>query len=216
MQINVRADFSRVRAFVDGSIRQVPFATARALTNVARKVASAEQRAIGQVFDNPLAFTRRGVGITSATKTRLRAEVFLKRKQAAYLAAQIKGGPRRRRPFEAQFGQQTGQNVQASVPGAGAPLDSAGNLRRSTITRLGRQVAGKRGDVFEVKPGGQLTPGIYQRTAPNRITPLLIFSQQPARYSRRFDFFGVARQSVRQEWSREFARSFTSATRTAR
>jgi hypothetical protein len=216
VQIKVKADFSRAKALIDGTIKQVPFATATALTATARAVQREIEREIDQVFDAPVTFTRRGVGITPATKLQLRAEVFLKRKQAAYLEAQIAGGARRRRPFEAQFSKQLGRRLAASVPGQGAPIDQAGNIKRAVITRIGRAVANRKGKYFEAKPGGPLQPGIYERQAGRKIAPILIFSQQPAKYTRRLDFFGIGRKVVAVQWPVQFSRAFKRAVATAK
>ncbi len=216
MQITVKADFSKVNALLDGTIKQVPFATARALTATAKAVQKEMEQEIDRVFDAPVTFTRRGVGITFATKLNLRAEVFLKRKQAAYLDAQIAGGARRRRPFEAQFSKQLGRRLAASVPGGGAPVDQAGNIKRAVIARIGRSVASRKGNYFEVKPGGSMQPGIYERKAGRKISPVLIFSDQPAKYTRRLDFFGIGRRVVAVEWPMQFRRAFAAAVASAR
>ncbi len=216
MQITVKADFSKVDALLDGTIKQVPFATARALTATAKAVEAAEKAEIRQVFDNPVPFTQRGVGITPATKQKLVAVVFLKREQAAYLDAQIKGGARRRRPFEAQFSKEQGQPVPSAVPGAGATLNQFGNLTKAQIARLGRQAKGRKQNVFVPKPGDRLPPGVYQRQQDGSVKPVLVFTKAPAKYRKRFDFYGVARKTVRATWSRNFATSLRNAIRTAR
>lgn len=216
MQITVKANFSRVNALLDGTIRQVPFATARALTATAKAVESAEKAEIRQVFDNPVPFTQRGVAITPATKQKLVAVVFLKRQQAAYLDAQIKGGPRKRKPFEARFNAEQGQPVPSVVPGSGAKLNQFGNLSKAQISQLGRQARGRKQNVFVPKPGDRLPPGVYRRQQDGSVKPVLVFTKAPAKYRKRFDFFGVARKTVAATWPSKFATSFRNAIRTAR
>lgn len=214
--INVKADFGRVQSLLNGSIRQIPFATARALTATAKDVQRAEEREIREVFDQPVPFTQRAVGITSATKQRLQAVVVLKRKQAAYLKKQIEGGGRRRKPFEAQLAKEQGQQVASAVPGAGATLNQYGNLTKAQVARLGRQAKGRKQGVFVPKPGDKLPPGVYQRQPDGKVKPVLVFTRRPAQYRKRFDFYGVARKTVRTAWQRNFATSFAQAVRTAR
>jgi hypothetical protein len=215
VQITVKADFSKINALLDGTIKQVPFATARALTATAKAVQKELEQEIDRVFDAPVAFTRRGVGITFATKLNLRAEVFLKRRQAAYLDAQIKGGPRKRKPFEARFNREQGQPVPSAVPGSGAKLNQFGNLSRGQIAQLARQARGGKQNVFVPKPGGRLSPGVYQRQPDGRVKAVLVFTKAPAKYRKLFDFYRVARKTVAATWSRNFATSMRNAIRTA-
>ena len=209
--INVKADFSRARALIDGTIKQVPFATARALTATAKAVELAEKAEIRQVFDNPVPFTQRGVGITPATKQKLVAVVFLKREQSAYLDAQIKGGARKRKPFEARFSKEQGQPVPSAVPGSGANLNQFGNLSKAQIERLGRQARGRKQNVFVPKPGDRLPPGVYQRQPDGKVKAVLVFTKAPAKYRKRFDFYGVAKAEgdriLMSEMSRSIAES---------
>lgn len=216
MQINVRADFSRAQSLLNGNIRQIPFATARALTATAKDVQRAEEREIRDVFDRPEPFTQRALGITAATKQRLSAVVFVKRKQAAYLEKQIESGARRRRPFEARLAKEQGQQIAGTVFGAGAALNQYGNLTKAQVARLGRQAKGRKQGVFVPKPGDKLAPGVYQRQPDGKVKPVLVFTRRPAQYRKRFDFYGVARNTVRNVWQRNFASSFAQAVRAAR
>lgn len=217
LTISVKADFSRVQALLTGLHRQIPFATASALTQTAKDVQAAEQAEMQRVFEQPVAYTvKQGVGITPARKDTLRAEIFLKRKQAAYLEAQIRGGARRRRPFEAQFGKELkAQDIKAAVPGKGVRLNAAGNLTRAQIARMGREVKSRRGKIFAVEPGGKLQAGIYERHG-RSIKPLLIFSEKPARYRQRFEFYKVGERVARQRFQPNFAAALERAIATAR
>jgi hypothetical protein len=214
--IKVKADFNPVRALLTGMQKQLAFATAKALTMTANDVSGALRGEMERVFDKPATFTiRQGVGITSARKTDLRAAVFLKRKQAEYLQAQIAGGKRRRRPFEAQFAKEQQGNIATAVPGRGAVLNAQGNLSKATIAKLGREArTKKRGGVFYATLRDGVS-AIFKRKGRN-ITPVLVFTSERATYRRRFDFFGVARKTVAANWQRNFDSALRSAIATAR
>lgn len=213
--ISVKGDLTRVRAQLTGMAKQVRFATAKALTDTARDVQRAEQAEMAQVFDRPAAFTvRQGIGITPATKINLTAVVFLKRKQAEYLQAQIAGGVRRRKPFEAQFARDLQTSIATAVPGSGITTNAQGNVSKATITRLARQAKGKSGNVFAAKLNSG-TSGIFER-AGRGLKPLLIFTDRRASYRQRFDFYGVGRRTVARTFNRNFERAMQFALRTAR
>lgn len=216
LTINVKTDFAPVHRMLEGLRRQAPFAIAKALTDTAADVQAGLTREISTVFEQPVRFTQQGVGITPARKDTLRAVVFLKRKQAAYLQAQIEGGSRRRKPFEARFAQTLAQQIKAALPGKAAPLTAAGNVSRAQITRLARESKRKGGKVFSVPEGGKLAPGIYERKGRRGIKPLLIFSAQPARYRRRFDFYGIGRRVIAQRFAVNAKRAMDLALATAR
>lgn len=216
MQIKVKADFGPLRALLTGMQRQIPFATAKALTVTANDVKAAQQREMARVFDRPATFTvQYGVGITPARKTDLRSVVFLKRKQAAYLLAQIEGGTRKRKPFEAQFAKEQSGSIITAVPGRAAALNQQGNLSKATIAKLGREAKSKnkRGVFFATLQGG--VSAIFQRKG-RTIEPLLVFTKERASYRRRFDFFGVAQKTVAANWQRNFDAALRSAIATAR
>ena len=95
LTFTVKTNVDQVLRGLEGKLReQIPFATAKALTQTAKDVQRAETAEIGKVFDRPIPFTRSAVGITSATKQSLSAKVFLKDIQAAYLKLQVEGGQR--------------------------------------------------------------------------------------------------------------------------
>ncbi len=93
--ISVNFDVARFAARLDAvAAKQVPFATARALTDVA-KLAQAEVTGdLPKIFDRPSPFTMRGLSIQSATKTTLASAVFVKPIQAQYLLHEEIGGTR--------------------------------------------------------------------------------------------------------------------------
>lgn len=146
IRISVRQDYQRLGQRLDAfERRQLPFATARALTATAKAAQGRVEQAMGSAFDRPTPFTQKAIAITSATKTRLSAEVFAKPVQAKYLGLQERGGMRR-------------PKKQALVDPVGVKLNKYGNIPAKALARLK-----KRKDVFvgTVKGIG----GVWQRPA---------------------------------------------------
>ncbi|AYB48616.1 hypothetical protein CJJ19_02955 [Candidatus Williamhamiltonella defendens] len=66
--------------------KQIPFATARALTSTARKIQEAQKDNLQSRLDNPTPFTVNSVASTAARKTNLNAKVLIRPTAAEYLA----------------------------------------------------------------------------------------------------------------------------------
>jgi hypothetical protein len=91
--ISVSADLQKLtRSLSQLEKQQLPFATAQALTAIARRVQDAEKKAMPEVFDRPTPFTVNSVAVKGARKTNLEAVVFIKDIAAAYLAPYEFGG----------------------------------------------------------------------------------------------------------------------------
>lgn len=128
--------------------KQIPFATAKALTEVARKIEAAERTAFQRHLDNPTPFTVKAVGSVGARKDNLRAKVFVRDTAAAYLE-----------PFE--FGGQHKLNGQALLNPKNIKLNKFGNLPRTKMATLKAKpnvFIGKVGDVN----------GVWQRRNPKK------------------------------------------------
>lgn len=123
--------------------RQIPFATAQALTRVARKIADAEKVALKRHLDNPTPFTVNSVGSFGARKNSLQAKVFVRDIAACYLM-----------PFE--FGGVHKLNGQALLNPKNVKLNQYGNLSRNKLSQLKAKP-----NVFIGRVGD--TSGVFQR-----------------------------------------------------
>lgn len=128
--------------------KQIPFATAQALTQVARKIEAAERTAFQRHLENPTPFTVKAVGSVGARKDNLRAKVFVRDTAAAYLE-----------PFE--FGGQHKLNGQALLNPKNIKLNKYGNLPRTKMATLKTKP-----DVFIGKVGD--VNGVWQRRKPKK------------------------------------------------
>lgn len=197
LTFTVKTNVDQVMRGLEGKLRQqIPFATAKALTQTAKDVQRAETTEIGKVFDRPTPFTRSAVGIVPANKQTLSARVFLKDIQAAYLQLQVTGGPRfpKRRALV--------------LPGSGLRLNQYGNIPRNKLKAL---LA--RADVFSGTVRG--TAGLWQRMR-NGPPKLLIAYQPKAQYRKRLPFYEVAKAEIERRIVANTQAALVFALRSAR
>jgi len=167
--------------------KQLPFATALALNDTAQDVKVAAEAEVERAFDRPTPFTKRGLFVQRASKSRLTARVAFKDIQSRYLQLQAKGGVRR----------PTGRAL--LLPSA-IRLNKYGNIAKGAVARLGA-----RSDVFVAGRGkrgsAHLKPGIYQRQKAKRGKAqgpkLLVSFKDSARYDVRLQFHPVALAAAR-------------------
>lgn len=197
--------------------KQMPFAVAKALTVTAKQVQVAETAHMLAVFDKPTPFTQRAVGFSPATKSMLRATVFVKDAQAKYLQAEATGGQRGFKSFEQKFA--SGAGAKIALPGRGIELNQYGNISKAKILRIARDVnsSGKAKRFFSGKPKGHDMPsGIYARVNNNtQITPLIVFATA-AVYQKRFKFSEIAEETVTTKFEANLMAAWEMAMRSAR
>lgn len=158
--------------------REVPFATARALTWTAKEGAQAAAQEAKSAFDAPTPFTQKAFTIEAASKRKLAASVLAKDRQADYLGIQVTGGTRRPK-----------KRVLVR-PGPGLKVNKYGNIPRGRVKRLADKP-----DHFVGKAAGQSPAGIYKRPSKAKARrgegPQLIIAFGKAfSYRPRLDFYG--------------------------
>lgn len=142
--VNDEAISKQLPEFLDDLTRkQIPFATALALTRVAMRAKARVTRTIPHVFDRPRPFTRNSVFMKAAKKRDLAATVWLKDSVAKgtpasqYLWAQIYGGQRNVKRFERRLSFRGLLPANSRlIPTQHTPLDNYGNIKGSFLTRL--------------------------------------------------------------------------------
>ncbi len=123
--------------------RQLPFATAQALTQTAKGVRKDLTDALSQAFDKPTRYTLGAIAYLSASKTRLTSAVLIKDDSAKgtpplkFLAAEVAGGERRAKRFERAL-QARGLLPAGwiAVPGRDTKLDASGNVSGALIVSI--------------------------------------------------------------------------------
>lgn len=181
---------SRLKGLAD---RQLPFATARALTKTAQAGQVEVAAEIERRFDRPTRTTLKSLRVRPATKTDLTAMVFVKDRplggknpnsMAQILGHQFAGGGRIEKALEVVLRSRgflaAGEFI---IPGAAAKLDRYGNMSRGQIqqvlSQLGVERAGSNsarttsarsrrsvaaaGEIFWSMGPGSYGPGAFTR-----------------------------------------------------
>lgn len=221
--------------------KQVPFATALALTRTAQIAKREIEKEMGSVFDRPTRWTLNSLRLFPAKKDKLEARVWMKNEAdksspaTKWLNPEIEGGPRQDKASERNLRRKwilpDGKYI---VPGKGAKLDRFGNLTKGTITKALSGVGGfseagfaanatgskrsrRKGNArryFVIRRGN--TPiGIAERTSRTQMHVLLAFVSRPT-YKRRLDFYGIGDKVVRRHLAAEYRKAMEKAMSTAR
>ncbi len=128
--------------------KQIPFATAQAMTSVVKQIAVAEKTAFTRKLENPTPFTVNAVGSLGARRDNLTAKVFVRDIAASYLE-----------PLE--FGGVHKLNGNALLNPKDIKLNKYGNLSRNKLSQLKAK-----SNVFIGKVDG--VNGVWQRVKPKK------------------------------------------------
>ncbi|WP_049246034.1 hypothetical protein [Morganella morganii] len=123
--------------------KQIPFATAQAMTAVVRKIEDAQKAAMQRNLDNPTPFTVKSVKSRGARKSDLKAKVFVMNTAAAYLEPFETGGVHK-------------LNGSALLNPKDIKLNKYGNLPRNKLSSLKSKENTFIGDISGVN-------GVWQR-----------------------------------------------------
>ena len=205
--------------------KQLPFAVARALTQVAYAVIEDEKKAMMAAFDRPTKYIQNSLRVVSAKKGDLTAYVQTKDQGKGtdpdrILVPEIAGGSRNVTRYERAL-QATGYMPQGyrAIAARGERRDSFGNVSRSrwktilAALRANRNASkgqGKRSEIFTlVRPYGKLMPGIYERNEAS-VVPIVIYISN-AVYKARLDFYGTAKKTIDSRFEELFDKSLAQA-----
>ena len=243
-EINFMSEWSQLGYLLtDLERRQLPFATARALTQTAKAAQTEYRSQASQIFDRPTAFTVNALYVRPAKKDDLRASVEVKDEHTIskgtpaekFLAPEILGGGRRIKRFERRISRALGLPDTYMVPGRGAQIDRFGNISRGQLVKIisaiggladvgananakGRNRGSRRKETYFVahsKRDGEPL-GIWQIVATGQIIPVLVFLKKAPSYSARFDFTGLMTGSYKKNFERLMTASFEQAVKSAR
>lgn len=222
MAFSISVDFSGAIAHLDNlQHKQVPFAAATALNNLAAEVVAAEKDEMQSVFDAPTNWTLNSIFIRKyARKDDLAVVVDFKdgtkgRSAGKYLAAQIHGGGRRTKAVESFF---IGKGLMPAgyhiVPAAGARLNRHGNITLAAYRAMVKGVAD--GTHFALhRQRGKLQAGLYKRSRKGKVRAVLIYVSD-AEYQKRLQYFEVAERVVSEKQTSIFDAALQHALATAR
>jgi hypothetical protein len=228
--VGVNVDTGKAQRFLDELGKQLPFATALALTKTAAIVKDDLVSNMESTFGSAVAFTLKGIYTKRATKQNLTASVGTKAQQSMWLVPEIRGGTRPGgievflRPLNMP------PPGYYALPASGAPLTgnakiSIPKLRQivsiilasgqSTVSAVRSKRQSKKVQYFALaqKMGG-LQPGIWGRRG-RAVFPIIIFVRKP-RYRKKFDFYGVGTASAEAAFPNQFNMAAAAAVATAR
>jgi hypothetical protein len=140
--IKATPNFQPLRRLIDGSAKQIPFATALTLTRLAQISKQELQTEMRRVFERPTRFAINSIFIRPATKQRLVSEVWLKGEYPgdpaqSFMRPQIFGGTRPQKKFERMLERaRVLPPGWVTVPGKGAKIDSFGNQSPAEIVQI--------------------------------------------------------------------------------
>lgn len=219
--------------------RQIPFATAVALTETAKIIKSTVEDQMRAVFDRPTPYTMNALRLIPATKQKLEARVWIKDEAdgaapaTRWLTPEVYGGPRNNKRSESLLRARgilpEGKFV---VPGKGMKLDNYGNIGRGQLQKI-LSGLGAQGDRLQnstdsrrsvanqtryfVMRKGRAAIGIAERTGTKRsdVQMVLAFVSTPA-YARTLDFFEIGDRVADEQLTIQFERAFERALSTRR
>lgn len=222
--------------------RQIPFATAKALTLTAKKVEKETYQEMQKRFDRPTPMTMRSLRTKPATKRDLTSKVYLKGVELGgknpnsmfeIIGHQFDGGTRNRKRIEQLFASRgLISSNEYLVPGSSARLDRYGNISRGQLQQIVSQIGISRDAAqnatkssrskFKVKRAGamfwsrgdRLPRGVWMRQS-MFVKPILMVSRTP-HYRQRIDLDRVADGVVRREFQGVFDKTLNEALRSAR
>jgi hypothetical protein len=224
LELSFRSNVDAIsRQLTDLAREQLPFAEARALTELAKLAAQAEKQAMPRVFNAPVPFTVNSVAVQPARKGKPVARVYVRDKAAAYLE-----------PYE--YG---GTQFLGKKPGDLVPVNARANVYGNLPRNAMRQYLG-RDDTFLGTVRTQHGPiyGLWQRPAKfvglkfgkRRGAPkvedkstnisgkmkLIVAIHKPVSVTKRLDFATRAEQVVRANFNRVFGAELARAIATAK
>ena len=217
-------DVDAISAWLSGHQRQLPFVQMRAINDIAfhlkkRSLPGGAKAA----FDQPTAFTSSASTwrVKKATKSNVEALVFPEAKREPYLRANITGGQRGVKPFEAAFeGAGVGSPpADQFFPTKFARRNSKGNVSKATLGKIIEDAkAGKTGRnaYFIGKPSNSLKPyGIYRRMA-RTLRPIYLPATRPLTYQRIYDIGAIADKVIDRQYQGLFEKYLKQAIKTAK
>ncbi len=211
IQIKVKADTKQVKRFLSNvQKKQIPFATARAITQTLQVAKKDVIRQLDKDIDRPTPFTRRAFRVDGAKKQTLTGRLFALPKQNEYLKFQIFGGVRRPKGIALALrpAKPSPKGIRLNRFGNIPPAQQArAQLAKGAFSATINGVAGIWKAPTKTK-SGKLRKG-------SRMQLLLAYEKQ-AVYRPRYRFFERGQNSIRVNWPRIFNKSFRDALRSAR
>jgi hypothetical protein len=234
--LSLKIQSKELKDRLQDAAKQIPYATARAINDVAFKVRDGMKGEIAAAFDRPTSWTLNSVLVDKADKTGLRAAVYIRQDTpngtapADYLGAQVEGGGRNLKPYERglnvgtiwqRFKRRAFGAGLKWLPASGATTDAHGNITKGYARRLLNE-AGRPGSKFiPFVPDDGGAPLILQqirkatRKRPAEYKVALIGVPRVS-YKRRLRFQQVSESILRATYEKALEKRLDEALKTAR
>jgi hypothetical protein len=222
LSIQLESELSLAQLFSSKMRKQAAFAMSRALNRIAPEAKGAISGASKKTFDNPTPFIVNAWRYTKSSKTNLEVVIYPEARREPYLRANITGGLRGIKPFEAKFRSMTLQRPPGNlfVPTRRVKKDSRGNVTKATIGNIiSNMRPSGQNSTFVGKPRNSILPyGIYRRMGGTRrpyIRPLFV-SVKSADYGRVFPIQEIGHKVVERRLRAYYIDYLEQAIATAR
>lgn len=234
MQFDIRSNVKEVSRWLDDAQKkQLPFATALAMTKTAQEVKVEEISTMKRVFNNPTPYALNALRVSPAKKKDLIASVEFKDFAAKgtpakrFLNPEVHGGGRSQKSSERQLAPYMA-GKRFTAPAQGYPRNQYGNIPGSTINRILSHLTVNR-DATQNVTGSKRSKakransqffgihgkGVFERKGKRKIRPVLIFTKAP-HYTKRFPFYETGASVVKQRFNVNFEIAWQRAMGTAR
>lgn len=241
--INITHDLAGMVKHLNAIEKQIPFAAAKTLTAIGKRVKVELESELTSRFNKPTPYIRNSPFSTVATKANIETIVGIRDKAsrgaspAQYAKEHFGGGSRGQKPFEVllhRMGVVPGG--WKAIPAAGMKLDANGNPNRAQLKEIfgvlrtgvgvisGRGKRQSRQAYFVVRPGNtlrrsaHLQPGVWRRIehgSKSTIIPVLLFVSS-ASYRDAINLRQVAARVIARDFNSIFASELVKAVGTAR
>jgi hypothetical protein len=245
--IKAQDDLDRIKRLMGDNItRHIPYATAVALTELAKRVRTNEIAVMHTRLKQPTRWTINSLYTRRADwrKRPIEAHVWFNDYGAKgtpaekYMPYSVYGGQRKHKRFEkALIARGLMQPSQFVVPGSGAQIDSYGNMSKGQIVRVMSGLKafsetgydanatnsarsrrkGNASKYFVATISGQA--GVWERVMSgfgDGVKPIMLFTDASPYYRKRYPFFQVAENIQRKWYFFEFEKAFNHALATAK
>ena len=207
--LSVHSDTKQLTAYLNRVQRkQIPFATAKALTQTAFDVRTFLQRALPRFLDRPTKGITKSVQVEKATKYNVTARVGFA--GLGFGRTQWKESPAKIMRYHIKGGTRFPNKTAIAVP-VQQKTNKYGNLPRNKISKL----LGDKSKYFSGTPKGMSNAGIYQRQ--KKKLKMLVAWEPKAKYQGgRFPFKTIVIRGVAKNYRKRFVKALQDALKTAR
>jgi hypothetical protein len=239
--LKITHDLDKLQKHIEQLKKQIPFATAKTLTTIGKRVKSELSHELVNVFNRPTSYITNSPFSTVATKAKPETTVGIRDQAsrgaspAQYVKEEFGGGLRNQKPFEVVLSSMGAlPSGWKAIPAAGLKLDANGNPNRTQLREIigalksGVGISAGRGNrqaihtYFVIKPGtpmsARLNLGVWRRIKKGTfsvITPVMLFVPS-ASYDQSFNLPDLAQRIVSRDFNREFGKELQNALATAK